>query len=95
MHIERFFVPGLAHASYVVSSGREAVVIDRIQRPHLAGFIKRDELIFPRELAPHLEIHKGIRFPLIGARVLTKGFLVHGAHGGRSLRRRPRRLQTE
>ena len=28
MHIERFFVPGLAHASYVVVSGREAVVVD-------------------------------------------------------------------
>jgi hydroxyacylglutathione hydrolase len=28
MHIERFFVPGLAHASYVVTSGREAVVVD-------------------------------------------------------------------
>ena len=28
MHIERFFVPGLAHASYVVSSGREAAVVD-------------------------------------------------------------------
>ena len=28
MHIERFFVPGLAHASYVVVAGREAVVVD-------------------------------------------------------------------
>jgi len=28
MHIERFFVPGLAHVSYVVASGTEAVVID-------------------------------------------------------------------
>jgi glyoxylase-like metal-dependent hydrolase (beta-lactamase superfamily II) len=28
MHVERFFVPGLAHASYVVASGREAVVVD-------------------------------------------------------------------
>lgn len=28
MHIERFFVPGLAHASYLVASGDEAVVID-------------------------------------------------------------------
>src|SRR5262249_30174102 len=28
MHIERFFVAGLAHASYVVASGLEAVVID-------------------------------------------------------------------
>lgn len=28
MHIERFFVPGLAHASYVVASGTEAVVVD-------------------------------------------------------------------
>jgi len=28
MHIERFFVSGLAHASYVVSSGLEAVVVD-------------------------------------------------------------------
>jgi hydroxyacylglutathione hydrolase len=28
MHIERFFVPGLAHASYVVTSGREAIVVD-------------------------------------------------------------------
>ena len=28
MHTERFFVPGLAHASYVVVSGREAVVVD-------------------------------------------------------------------
>src|SRR6516225_11784961 len=26
--VERFFVPGLAHASYVVASGREAVIID-------------------------------------------------------------------
>jgi hydroxyacylglutathione hydrolase len=28
MHIERFFVPGLAHASYLVASGDEAVVVD-------------------------------------------------------------------
>jgi hydroxyacylglutathione hydrolase len=28
MHIERFFVPGLAHASYLVASGTEAVVVD-------------------------------------------------------------------
>jgi len=28
MHIERFFVPGLAHVSYVVASGIEAVVVD-------------------------------------------------------------------
>ena len=28
MHIERFFVPGLAHASYLVVSGSEAVVVD-------------------------------------------------------------------
>jgi len=28
MHIERFFVPGLAHASYLVASGSEAVVVD-------------------------------------------------------------------
>jgi hypothetical protein len=26
MHIERFFVPGLAHVSYVVASGPEAVI---------------------------------------------------------------------
>jgi hydroxyacylglutathione hydrolase len=28
MHIARFFVPGLAHASYLVASGDEAVVVD-------------------------------------------------------------------
>ena len=28
MHIERFFVPGLAHASYLLASGDEAVVVD-------------------------------------------------------------------
>jgi glyoxylase-like metal-dependent hydrolase (beta-lactamase superfamily II) len=28
MHIERFFVPGLAHASYLIASGDEAAVID-------------------------------------------------------------------
>jgi hydroxyacylglutathione hydrolase len=28
MNIERFFVPGLAHTSYVVASGSEAVVVD-------------------------------------------------------------------
>jgi hydroxyacylglutathione hydrolase len=28
MLIERFFVPGLAHASYIVASGDEAVVVD-------------------------------------------------------------------
>jgi len=28
MYIERFFVPGLAHASYLVASEGEAVVID-------------------------------------------------------------------
>jgi hydroxyacylglutathione hydrolase len=28
MHIERFFVSGLAHASYVVTSGTEAVIVD-------------------------------------------------------------------
>ena len=28
MHIERFFIPGLAHASYLIASGNEAVVVD-------------------------------------------------------------------
>jgi len=28
MHIERFFISGLAHASYLVASGSEAVVVD-------------------------------------------------------------------
>jgi hydroxyacylglutathione hydrolase len=28
MHIKRFFVSGLAHVSYVIASGREAVVVD-------------------------------------------------------------------
>jgi rhodanese-related sulfurtransferase len=28
MNIERFFVPGLAHASYLVASAGEAIVID-------------------------------------------------------------------
>jgi hydroxyacylglutathione hydrolase len=28
MHIERFFVSGLAHPSYLVASGSEAVVVD-------------------------------------------------------------------
>jgi len=28
MHIERFFVPGLANASYLVASGNEAVAVD-------------------------------------------------------------------
>jgi hydroxyacylglutathione hydrolase len=28
MHIERFFVPGLAHASYLIASANEAVVVD-------------------------------------------------------------------
>lgn len=28
MLIERFFVPGLAHASYLVASGDEAAVVD-------------------------------------------------------------------
>jgi hydroxyacylglutathione hydrolase len=28
MHIERFFIPGLAHASYLVASDSEAVVFD-------------------------------------------------------------------
>jgi len=28
MYIERFFVPGLAHASYLIASEGEAVVID-------------------------------------------------------------------
>jgi hydroxyacylglutathione hydrolase len=32
MHIERFFVPGLAHASYIVSSCGDAVVIDPERR---------------------------------------------------------------
>ena len=28
MHVERFFVSGLAHASYIVASEGEAIVID-------------------------------------------------------------------
>ena len=28
MHIERFFIPGLAHASYLIASGNEAFVVD-------------------------------------------------------------------
>ena len=32
MHVERFFVSGLAHASYVVTSNNEAIVIDPERR---------------------------------------------------------------
>jgi hydroxyacylglutathione hydrolase len=28
MHIERFFVPGLAHVSYLIASENEAVIVD-------------------------------------------------------------------
>ncbi len=41
-------------------SGEEAAVICRIQGPNVSGFIKRDELILPAELAPYLEIQEGI-----------------------------------
>jgi glyoxylase-like metal-dependent hydrolase (beta-lactamase superfamily II)/rhodanese-related sulfurtransferase len=37
MYIERFFVPGLAHASYLVASGGEAVVID--PERNIGGYI--------------------------------------------------------
>src|SRR3984957_18281418 len=45
MHIERFFVPGLAHASYLVASGNEAVVIDpeRVVGGYLA-YLARNNL---------------------------------------------------
>jgi hydroxyacylglutathione hydrolase len=45
MHIERFFVPGLAHASYLVASGNEAVVVDpeRSVDGYLA-YLARNEL---------------------------------------------------
>jgi glyoxylase-like metal-dependent hydrolase (beta-lactamase superfamily II)/rhodanese-related sulfurtransferase len=37
MHIERFFVPGLAHVSYVVASGSEAAVVD--PERHVKGYL--------------------------------------------------------
>ena len=37
MHIERFFVPGLAHASYAIASGGEAVVVD--PERHVEGYL--------------------------------------------------------
>jgi hypothetical protein len=40
MHIERFFVPGLAQVSYVVTSGVEAVVID--PERNVDGYLKMD-----------------------------------------------------
>src|SRR5215469_5299250 len=50
-------------------TGKESVVIDRIQRSNLTRLVKCDQLILPCELAPHLDIEKGIRFPLIHARI--------------------------
>ena len=63
-------------------TGEETVVIGRIQHPNHSGFIERDELIFSRELTPHLEVDEGIRFPLIGTGVLAKSLLIDRAHGG-------------
>jgi hydroxyacylglutathione hydrolase len=37
MHIERFFVPGLAHASYIIASHGEAVVVD--PERNVAGYL--------------------------------------------------------
>jgi glyoxylase-like metal-dependent hydrolase (beta-lactamase superfamily II) len=37
MKIERFFIPGLAHASYLVASGGEAVVVD--PERNVAGYL--------------------------------------------------------
>ena len=37
MQIERFFVPGLAHASYLVASAGEAVVVD--PERNVAGYL--------------------------------------------------------
>ena len=70
--------------------GEELVAICRIQRPNVAGFIKRDELILAGELAPELEIQEGIGSPLIGADVFAERLLVHRGHtrglGGESKR---------
>ena len=37
MKIERFFIPGLAHASYLVASRGEAVVVD--PERNVAGYV--------------------------------------------------------
>jgi glyoxylase-like metal-dependent hydrolase (beta-lactamase superfamily II)/rhodanese-related sulfurtransferase len=42
MLIERFFVPGLAHASYLLASGDEAVVVD--PERNVDGYLARNEL---------------------------------------------------
>ena len=78
-------------------SGEELVAVGRVQRPHLTGFVERDEFARLGEAAefiPQLEIHEPIRFPAIYARVFTKHLLVHGAHDG-SLNRRERDHRSE
>jgi hypothetical protein len=42
MHIERFFVPGLAHASYLVASEEDAVVID--PERNVDGYLAQNKL---------------------------------------------------
>src|SRR2546423_2265519 len=61
-------------------ASEEAVVSRRIQRPHLAGFVQRNELIRSAQLAPELEIEESTVLPLIGAGVLAKGPFVHRLH---------------
>jgi hypothetical protein len=62
-------------------TGKEAVVIRRIQRSKLAGFVERAELVRFGEFVPYLQIHEGIRFPLIHAGVFAKNPFFHGPHG--------------
>ena len=59
-------------------SGGEAVTPSRIQRPNVARFVEGDELVFPAQFAPQLQIHESILVPPIGPGVLTKCFLVSG-----------------
>src|SRR5687768_13316939 len=61
-------------------TGEKAVAARRIERPSLTGFIERDELIRPRELAPHLEVQKGILVPPVGAVILAERPLVQRHH---------------
>src|SRR5207237_4939964 len=69
-------------------TGEELVAICRIQRPNVAGLIKRDELIRAGELAPELEIQESVGSPLISAGVLAERLLAYRAHGGSLTRQR-------
>jgi hypothetical protein len=65
MHIERFFVPGLAYASYLIASGNEAAVVDPERNVgNYIAYLARNRLKLNATILTHPHAVGAVHVPL-------------------------------